>query len=82
MPSSFIRILSSCVLFVNSVMATSPEKTAVYSERRSRIHSLINQRESGDGMDAAELANTEHKLVRTSQLMSNFQDSGDDMEDE
>ena len=34
----------------------------VVGERRSRIHGPYHQRESGDGMDAAELAAHEKKM--------------------
>jgi hypothetical protein len=62
---------------------STPEKSA--GERRSRIHSLVNQqRESGDGMDATEMASSssspsDHKALRVSHLMSQYhqEDSGD-----
>ncbi len=64
---------------------STPEKTA--GERRSRIHSMISQRrESGDGMDAMEMAGSsgaEHKMLRVSHLMPQYEqyhDSGEDAE--
>lgn len=64
---------------------SSPEKAA--GERRSRIHNLISQRrESGDGMDASEMTGSDHKLLRVSHLMSQYEQyhdsSGDDMGNE
>lgn len=41
---------------------STPEKSDSTSERRSRIHGPSQQRESGDGMDAVDMAATEHKL--------------------
>lgn len=51
----------------------TPEKTSGV-ERRSRIHGLgISQhRESGDGMDASEMANTELKMLRASQVIPQY----------
>ena len=64
---------------------STPEK-ASSGERRSRIHTLDSQRrESGDGMDASELAGSDHKLLRVSRLMSQYeqyQESGEDQGEE
>ena len=61
-------------------IVSTPEKNA--GERKSRIHSLIvDQRESGDGMDAAEMATTEHSLLQASHMMSKYRDFHDGQED-
>ena len=40
----------------------TPEKSDNTGERRSRIRGPSQQRESGDGMDAADMAATDHEL--------------------
>ena len=61
-------------------------------ERRSRIHAPYHQRESGDGMDAAELAAHEQKMnigqlgMAAKNLLPFYQreipDSGEEADDE
>jgi len=62
----------------------SPEKYGTSGERRSRIRGPQLERESGDGMDAAELAASEHQLsfgnlgIRADHLQSPYEsDNGD-----
>ena len=53
----------------------TPEKSA--GERKSRIHNTLSQRrESGDGMDAMEMAGSsgiDNKILRVSHLMPQYE---------
>ena len=58
-------------IYFNSIVSTPEKASHAAKERRSRIHSLINnQRESGDGMEAIEPMTT---FVRTSRVMPQYE---------
>lgn len=87
---SSLVILKNLSLPFNDYRSATVER--MVGERRSRIHGPYHQRESGDGMDAAELAAQEQKMnigqlrMSAKHLLPFYQreipDSGEEADDE